>query len=68
MNPKKLGFGAGLAAAGLLAARSFGPKLHEHCQNMCCEKFDGAAEGEQQEEPAERKCCSRATPDAAEVI
>jgi hypothetical protein len=68
MNAKKLGFGAGLAGAGVLAARSLRPKLHEHCQSMCSERFGGAAHGEEPDEPAERECCSRATPDAAEVV
>lgn len=68
MNAKKLGLGAGLAGAGVLAARSFGPKLHEHCQSMCAEKFAGAAQSKEPEEPAERECCSPATPDAAEVV
>jgi hypothetical protein len=68
MNAKKLGFGAGLAGAGVLAAHSFGPKLHEHCQNMCSKKCGGARQGEQPEEPDERECCSRATPDEAEVV
>ncbi len=67
MNAKKLGFGVGLAGAGVLAARSFGPKLHEHCQSMCSEKFGGASQGEGPKEPTKRECCSRATPDAAEV-
>lgn len=68
MNAKKLGLAAGIAGAGVLAARSFGPKLHEHCQSMCTEKFGGAAQSDEPEEPAERECCSQATPDAAEVV
>ena len=47
MNAKKLGIGAGLAGAGVLAARSFGPKLHEHCQSMCaCDRCGGARDTE----------------------
>ena len=68
MNAKKLGFGVGLAGAGVLAARSLGPKLHEHCQSMCSREFGGAPRGEEPEAPTERECCSRATPDAAEVV
>ena len=68
MNAKKLGVGAGLAGVGVLAARSFGPKLHEHCQSMCSQKSGVGAQGEEPEEPAERDCCPRATPDAAEVV
>ena len=68
MNAKKLGFGAGLAGARVLAACSFGPKLHEQCRSVCSEKFGGAAQSEEPEEPAERECCSRARPDAAEVL
>jgi hypothetical protein len=68
MNAKKLGFGAALAGAGVLAARSFGPKLHEHCQSMCSERCGGAARSDEPQEPAERECCSPATPDPAEVI
>ena len=68
MNAKKLGFGAALAGAGVLAARSLGPKLHEHCQSMCSEKCGCAARGDEKEEPAEREFCSHATPDPAEVV
>ena len=41
MNAKKLGLAAGLAAVGVFAARSLGPKLHEHCQSICAGKCDG---------------------------
>jgi hypothetical protein len=68
MNAKKLGFGAVLAGAGVLAARSFGPKLHERCQSICSEKCGCTAHGKESQEPAERECCSHATPDPAEVV
>ena len=75
MNAKKLGIGAGLAGAGVVAARSFGPKLHEHCQSMCggaavdaAGKCGRAHESVEPEEPAERACCPQAASDATEVV
>ena len=68
MDAKKLGFGAGLAGAAALAARSLGPKLHEHCQSMCAQRCGRAAQSEASAEPAERECCSQATPEAAAVV
>ena len=63
MDARKLGLGAALAGAGALAVCSFGPKrMHEHCQSMCAEKFGGAAESDEQEDPAKRDCCGPATP------
>jgi hypothetical protein len=55
MNAKKLAIGAGLTGAGVFAARSLGPKLHEHCQNMCAGgRCGGARESQEPHEPAER--------------
>lgn len=75
MNPKKLGIGAGLAGAGLFAAHSLGPKMHEHCQSMCAGaaanaagKCGGAHESAEPEAPAERACRQQATPHATEVV
>ena len=62
MDARKLGLGAAFAGAGALAFRSFGPKrMHEHCQRMCAEKFGGAPESDEQEEPVKRDCCGSAT-------
>lgn len=40
MDARKASFvtGAGLVGVGVLAARSLGPKLHEHCKTMQAEK------------------------------
>jgi len=53
MNAKKLGIGAGLAGVGMIAARSLGPKLHEHCQSMCAGKCGSP---DNKEESAQHSC------------
>ena len=51
MNAKKLGIGVGLAGAGIFAARSLGPRLHEHCRTRCaCGRCGGAHEGAERHE------------------
>ena len=64
MNAKKLGLGVGFAAVGVFAARSLGPKLHEHCQSMCARNCCGPHE---EEESAQHCCSPQATRDVAEV-
>ena len=64
MNAKKLELGAGLAAVGVFAARSLGPKLHEHCQSMCAGNCGGPHD---KEESAQHSCSPKATRDVAEV-
>ena len=54
MTAKNLGLGAGLAAVGVFAARSLGPKLHEHCQSMCAAKCGGPHD----KETSAQRCCS----------
>ena len=64
MNAKKLGLGAALAGVGVFAARSLGPKLHQHCQSMCAGKCGGP---DDQEESAHHSCSPQATREAATV-
>jgi hypothetical protein len=68
MTAKKLAIGAGLAGAGVFAARSLGPKLHEHCLSMCvgC-KCGGAHKGEEPHESTELSCGPQAARDDALV-
>ena len=64
MNAKKLGLAAALAAVGVFAARSLGPKLHEHCQTMCA----GNCGSPDDNEGSARQCCSpQATHEVAAV-
>lgn len=66
MTAKKLAIGAGLAGAGVFAARSLGPKLHEHCQSMCAGgKCGGAHESEEPHESAEHRCAPQPVRDDA---
>lgn len=68
MNAKKLGIGAALAGAGVLAARSLAPKLHEHCQRMCAGgKCGGTQEREEPHESTERRCSPQSQRDVEPV-
>ena len=62
MNAKKLGLGAGLAAAGVFAARSLGPNLHQHCQSMCAGK---CSRPDDKEGTAQHTCSPQATREVA---
>ena len=63
MDARKASFvtGAGLVGVGVLAARSLGPKMHEHCKTMQAEKCGHG--GDSEDETSERKCPSK--PDCA---
>jgi hypothetical protein len=66
MTAKKLAIGAGLAGAGVFAARSLAPKLHEHCQSMCAAgKCGGARDSEEPHESAEHGCAPQPVRDDA---
>ena len=64
MNAKKLGICAGLAAVGMFAARSLGPKLHEHCQSMCAGKCGRPGD---KQESVHHSCSPQVTREAATV-
>jgi hypothetical protein len=52
MSTKKLGIRVGLAGAGVFAARSLAPKLHDKCQSMCAGgKCGGARTSQKPAEP-----------------
>jgi hypothetical protein len=66
MTAKKLAIGAGLAGAGVFAARTIAPKLNEHCQSMCAGgKCGGARDTGDPHEPAEHTCAPQPVRDDA---